>query len=599
MAVCVAGHCNAQNGINPILDSNKGKIETVLFSIFEIDPLECESYEKLRTNKILEFLLKEKVNVCFIPHVNFCKKIWAVNGELKICESIRDNDAVRIARNSLDVLTDGLRPKKELRNWLLNNSLIAGDFRTEFFTDSGASIGEFDMDAFVSELSTELAVRPNSVEPVFDAAKGTFDFYRIKTEQLPGMLPEQINEVKLIPITDKVKLSKVERRLESSELSNLLTEFNIRSSNYYTALQSAVGNKILSTVNELGSNYNNTLSGISLFPHLTDECQRRPSEDANDLERQLGRWMQDKFHVRVNQDQSYELGLVFGSSEDFKLKEWLKTGKDCFRGRSPQQPDPLSDVQGGNMFVLEDLVFIGADELTRYEKNRVARTRIGATDSEKHNIGYAVSKSVYGRTFNDQKVIWVGSNRPHFSQRLPDSSSYQPFYHIDICFHPLGIIDSVCYILVADPELYPSSTLSGGDTELIDSVNKWICEMKTNVGAQMKSHVDSIAWIKIPLALDYNEDYPKKPYPSNKPKLSCVTSPINGFSERASDKFTFWISVLINKDLEDSGFNDRVLKAFAEQEKLIVVKEVKEYGGSSGYGDQDGLHCKLKVVSRK
>lgn len=87
-------------------------------------------------------------------------------------------------------------------------------------------------------------------------------------------------------------------------------------------------------------------------------------------------------------------------------------------------------VEGGNMFVSDNLVFIGADDRSKFEK--LSRIELLSTST-------LVSELVFGSP-TQAKVIWIGTNenRPrHYRQEV----GKQPVYHIDLFFHPIGLLD--------------------------------------------------------------------------------------------------------------------------------------------------------------
>lgn len=102
----------------------------------------------------------------------------------------------------------------------------------------------------------------------------------------------------------------------------------------------------------------------------------------------------------------------------------------------------MLDLQGGNLFVLDDLAIIGKDELYRKytdTSNLKVRKRIEALglEADQPFLGDSV-KSRIARKLGVRDLFWFGVDEKVYCTEKNDSF-YQPFYHLDVFFHPIRV----------------------------------------------------------------------------------------------------------------------------------------------------------------
>jgi hypothetical protein len=226
------------------------------------------------------------------------------------------------------------------------------------------------------------------------------------------------------------------------------------------------------------------------------------------VKREMSLYPQDQFYTREGRT-----GLVAINRPNWSLaQKRLMHAFSMHLCRETEEIAALEDlaIKGGNFFVREGVAFIGAQALSYYCSCPHWAASLGlAPYPSKEDIERKLACQMTGS--DTGKVVWVG----HASGDVVDlniacagypeeDNTYQPVYHIDLFFHPIGHIDSTkdWYYIIAQAvdSLNQEETLSNPNYDTL----------KVNLEMARKELFDSIQSlglvpkeILIPLLVNY------------------------------------------------------------------------------------------------
>ncbi|MBL4586556.1 MAG: hypothetical protein JKX84_05820 [Flavobacteriales bacterium] len=315
-------------------------------------------------------------------------------------------------------------------------------------------------------------------------------------------------------------------------------------------------------------------------PNQTEACKKQ-------IVRGLDQYVQDRFHIRTCQE---TVCINTANAEDgygspFLAKFFSQVCTNC-----QSEPDRLGGIAGGNMFVSGDIVFMGRDELHRLKRSELRRQTLGAKSDSDIDIETAILDAVYDRP-GIGKLIWVGTELPR--QRYNGSSLYsgdwfQPSYHIDLFFHPLGIRNGNEFVYIFG--IPPVHTWS--DNPKVDAayalLRQWLIDTKEELKKNLpKNYVVEEIEIPTPILIRYLEEGPT---------VVDWSSAVNGISENLpNDRINYLFPFSTNYAAKFQGFETTQDAAIS----LILAAGITVDTVKHIYEPRTGLHCRVKVLSRK
>ena len=250
--------------------------------------------------------------------------------------------------------------------------------------------------------------------------------------------------------------------------------------------------------------------------------------------------------------------------------------------------DPLRGINGGNFLVTKEYLFMGKDELIRLIASKERRNRLErGLEADTTLIEKALLQAVFSDS-SGKHVVWLGNSKPvnrYADNDNPSQSYYQPIFHVDLFFQPLGRFgeDSVLHILFAIPDS------TNGDTvkeSIQDSIRTYLQEVKRNMMSELMKY-DSVSVIELPLQLEINSN----------DEIENYSNFLNGLIEVDSNRIRFLQPVGIiepdYKRIQRLNFN-RILHAGIPNSSQLQIDTVPGV-----YDRKSGLRCRVKVLGRE
>jgi hypothetical protein len=372
--------------------------------------------------------------------------------------------------------------------------------------------------------------------------------------------------------------------------------------------------------------HSSSLNGNSNMPLMIEAgqicyCSYNPSGlrscsrtcNVNLLKSEFGRYFQDRLHVRNNAAGSLILNTANADfigrrgkkrycemTEDWakKLKTMPCSGIEC-------QRDVLCGLAGGNMFVTEQILFIGTDERHRILGSKQLKVNMGLKDNEKDDriINNALLTAVYGNDIENKSIVWVGTYRPvrvhSVHSDVAGTEAYQPIYHIDLFFNPLGTINSKSkdfYYLIGQPEEFgvhrEDQTMINDLRSSIDTINKAIMD-------SLESRDFNPIPIEIPLGV--NHENLSSETDKNAYEVGIFVALCNGFFEKGEDSVRYLFPRYSSKVISSFDHDYKRMENAARDkihDKLKKVPFKLIFVESATYTGDSALRCQVKVIAR-
>jgi hypothetical protein len=320
--------------------------------------------------------------------------------------------------------------------------------------------------------------------------------------------------------------------------------------------------------------------------------KRRILNNGQTVPTQLGSYPQDYLIVRKSS----------GTGTKTSLPKDLATGRDpaqvvdYFKHMFPQTEwsdnlDPWT-IQGGNLFVSRDIVFIGRDEKSRF---------LGDSEQE---ISSLIKELVFGDADHGH-VVWVGTEdkRSRMHSRSRDISEYnQPVYHIDLFFHPMGFLDPTnrnkLTLLFATPRLnYTIPTLRNTNVHFRD-LNDFFDATLSNLREDLAHIGIEAEVISVPLVLQFDETSGSQ---ATGYKLISGYSPFtNGLVDHRDGKTIYLMPHFVDPSLVPvvAEAQSEASNQVDVHPRLNVVPVLDHLLNVQGLSDAS-LRCRVKVLRRE
>lgn len=256
------------------------------------------------------------------------------------------------------------------------------------------------------------------------------------------------------------------------------------------------------------SEYGLDSSSLS-FRFITDGICSGKDDCKKFVRNYLGTYVQDRFHIRS-----------CGNGEN-----WINTASETRGFGSPilakyasrmcgdfnSEPDLLGGIPGGNMFIIDSIVFIGRDALVKLLTTGVTSSsydQFSFVDSLERSILRSIFGTEYGK-----HLVWVGTEESWYRRSLSNSGwKYQPYFHIDLFFHPLGTSGKVengmpvFTYLIADSIIGRlSGNSSSSVTDILDSLQQWTEATDSILQVELRNLGYEPNRISIPIPIVFEE----------------------------------------------------------------------------------------------
>jgi hypothetical protein len=329
-------------------------------------------------------------------------------------------------------------------------------------------------------------------------------FLIIEDDGLRALSPAELKafKEKLINVQDKNHGFFSDRKLDSLIPANSIPEINQDTSTYSRTRSTFQDN----TINDFLLVLEMIDKGDSLAGCRTT-IQRQAFKDGS-------KYPQDRFHLfQKGSVRSTPIIKAF-SHQAMSGSNW--NGDLCINNLT----ESCIPNKGGNMFVLGDFVFlgmnllkrgltrheVGGDKMHQKESNSSVDQRLSIINLKSGACESTIIKRLEYLT--RKKPIWIGfdseqitiAKDPEFSIDKRDGTmGWQPFYHIDLFFHPIKIEDNKLFYMIADlsPRWQATCPIGSVYNKSLEILRSNIREVEKFINAQLSDH--SLVGVAIPV----------------------------------------------------------------------------------------------------
>ncbi len=335
------------------------------------------------------------------------------------------------------------------------------------------------------------------------------------------------------------------------------------------------------------------------------EWQALPNSDSDRIEtmaREVRKWPQDQFVVRKS-SKGCKLSMP---QQDFQkdslLRQYCELTFPSNDDFSWQKEKDRLKIQGGNMHVCGNLVFVGRDAVKYY-----------CSESEWNNQTFdwescseQILIDVFGTHQENHHLVWVGVPKRGLDKVNKD---FQPVYHIDLFLHPFGFFPDangqlVFRYIFARPKIGNIiPTVSGKTPKILSDLFKRFSKTQKSIKKQLKQlKIQSKPiFMEMPVRfVDFDNSLPMKwSDVSLKPLIDTFWSFANGLITEKDDKLQFLLAhyYSVGRALPQVIKSER--KAHKKIKKAIPGITIVPIEGLELEEDRKGgLRCNVKVLAR-
>ena len=333
---------------------------------------------------------------------------------------------------------------------------------------------------------------------------------------------------------------------------------------------------------------------VRKFRSITQKL--RKARISTDLFHKLPEFAQDQFIVRTVNGQS-KIGIKRGDISSTDFQQYVKLCQLIFPSISWDFNTDCLRTQGGNMFVSKNIVFIGKDEFVKYSDN----------NGQKEEILKKTNAEVLSKVFDgasEKFIIWVGTKKKGHS-RYPDYDTFifQPAYHIDLFFCPLGFLDtdepSEITFLFGQPEFESMAletdqgeqNLNDAEKSKMQSLIKWFKNCFTKLVKDVQGCGFKANPIKVPLGLILWK-------PNGSLMIKRYSPFVNGLVNQKTDVVEYLMPAIVNWE-EHLLFSAVQMKTILQIRNIVPNVKIRLVKDEILFNGRDsGLRCRVKVVKR-
>jgi hypothetical protein len=447
-----------------------------------------------------------------------------------------------------------------------------------------APIGVHERSLFIGQLTQRYNERSvTELDPI------TYNVKSWKVSSGSGFLPELTlsrQNVEPLTLSRNVLIPESSESLDESGYKTLL-EMNEE----FIQLWESAAREVLNQRKSEQTFITDILFNEKSMARISDSSRKQGTQSHNLVDKLL--YPQDWFHVRGPEEGK----MVVNLSKDIpSLRDLLMQNSSLIADDIVCLKDePLIDIAGGNMFVFDDVAFVGADELLRYEGDENLRDLIGALSDSRGHIEAALKRCIFGQC-KDKKLIWVG-DIDNCRLTYDNGLGYQPMYHIDLFFHPLGFVNdeakankefSFLFGLFREGAHFEDQKIS------FDHLRHWL----NDTYEKLKTDLVKLGFNPKPLEIEHSMFF----LFNSQGVTIWYPSFLNGVSELRDGKIRYLFPK--NKQLRPTSDKPRILRfldlennAFDKIEGLLGAGNVLNVP-SNDYTEVSGLHCLVKVFKR-
>lgn len=295
------------------------------------------------------------------------------------------------------------------------------------------------------------------------------------------------------------------------------------------------------------------------------------------LNARLTPWPQDQFTVRKKNDKHLlALSPGYRDIQDETFKAYCKMMIPERKMLSWSDSFDELRTQGGNMHVTNNLVFIGKDELNKY-----------SSSSNEDEAAERLKMLVFG-TAEGKRIIWIGcgDQGPDYRNAI---ASFQPVYHTDLFFAPLGFVrnnsgKTVLQFIFSSPVIIEESGQTGFGAALTN-LQKRFNETLSNLQRQLNEMRITHEFVSIQLPIRVDDSG----------RIDRYWSFANGLVNRTLERCEFLMPIYVS-DTHPTVLNaqmDAIAKITALGWTVIPISGYELDGDAMG-----SLRCQVKVLGR-
>jgi len=334
------------------------------------------------------------------------------------------------------------------------------------------------------------------------------------------------------------------------------------------------------------------LSSIIYNINLCEVCPNRPVNACiRDLDVFMDRFAQDTYHVREGNAALHVRNRFSGPSSNNMEMFRIYSGHLCNGNTSTL--DPLI-IKGGNLFRCDSIVFIGSDAKYKYSNCSRYSNSLGLdTHQPLAQVEAKLVEQIAGSN-GKAALIWAGrgEGKKKNCRFDDDDLGFQPLYHLDMYFHPLGRFNESApqsyYYLVStlDTQFHHIKDWTNNQRDEFETLRMNLEQSADSLCADIEKLKLTPVPIEIPLLVDFDND-----------SIVGYVAFVNGHSSVSRSSACFYMPyykhLVASSDTHPNFKYEMALRStISNLEKYdIHVDSVPTIAS-----DKSGLHCQVKIL---
>lgn len=601
------------NTSGEILRSDSGKISRILLmNVSDMRGHCLESLDDIKNHNRFFIENADQYNPCFVTNMFYNGNVvdWTDYGQVKLCPERKN---IKLFNEVVEKLSNSPIPKDVWSQIVEFNKPFSPKY-DELVVRSSKGLTTDSQKINLRErtgservwLAMSFAESIGELRPVLDEEEIVWKSNELGIEE-PGLTLRPDSRMKLVPDT-------------LFEFSGSLNQMEILEMMKFQAEYDSMVRAHIDSVYQEFRLKNNIECGVIRKLDLPvlfagEPCMLISANGLSCIDGRSFDWPQDRFHIRLDGENSF----INPADETDGITEEVhsKYANSLCCGFQSEHPDNLGGIAGGNMWVTQDFLFIGKNVLHQYlgtiQDGQERRNQLKqGLPADKEKIEDALLESAYGSSRKNQKVVWVGTKNalPDYRSYNSDESTYlsswQPIYHIDLFFHPLGSEDIPVNEQKTDkakrfiylrgiPEMYCNGPDSVLCTEAFKMITASLDTTYELINRSIESSNFEVEWIDLPLVLEYGW------FDNTHLELSTYSPFLNGLSEKVNEghyRYLLPYPTPAGYVWSESIWSERADSSLRTiiSNKCVRIDTVAVR--SKHYENASGLHCTVKVLAR-